>query len=73
MKVAQIAQNKMLRLLDGSTQKDRRKIKDMLEKSDLPSVNQLAATIKLSEAWKALNIPNYQIQWVPLYRTSVKM
>ena len=62
MKVAQIAQNKMLRLLDGTTLKDRRKIKDMLEKVDLPSVNQLAATIKLTETWKAMNLDNYPIK-----------
>ena len=61
MRTAQIAQNKMLRLLDGSTLKDHRKIEDMLEKADLPSVNQLAATIKLTETWKTLNVKNYPI------------
>ena len=51
MKMLQITQNKMLRVLDNSSIKDKRSRKDMLEKLDLPSVNQLAAQIKLQEAW----------------------
>lgn len=59
MRLAQVAQNKMLRLMDGVTVKNRTSIKDLLKKADLPSVNQLAATIKLTETWKSVNIQNY--------------
>ena len=59
MKVAQPAQNKMLRLMEGATRKDRTRTRDLLKKTELPSVNQLAAIIKLTEAWKTLNVPNY--------------
>ena len=38
MKVAQIAQNKMLRVLDNSQIRDRRSKKDMLDRFDLLSV-----------------------------------
>ena len=70
MRIAQIAQNKMLRFLDGSRLKDRRRIKDMLDRVELPSVNQLAATVKLTEAWKTVNVDNYPISLLP---TKVKM
>ena len=33
----------------------------MLEKFNLPSVNQLAAEIKLIEAWKIMKVPEYPI------------
>ena len=59
MKVAQLAQNKMLRLMDGKAIKDRIRISDLLKKAELLSVNQLAAEIKLTEAWKTVNKPNY--------------
>ena len=48
MESAQVAQNKMLRLLDNTTLKDRISTKDLLEKHGLLSVNQLAANIKLT-------------------------
>ena len=34
----------------------------MLEKFNLLSVNQLAASIKLNEAWKSINIHDYPLQ-----------
>ena len=43
VKATQIAQNKMLRLLEYSKISNRRRIKDMLEKHDLLSVNQTSA------------------------------
>ena len=52
MKSAQIAPNKMLRMLDRVTLKDHVTSKSLLLKYNLPSVNQLAAEIKLIEAWK---------------------
>ena len=62
MQAAQIAQNKMLRLLDNSTLSDRVSTMDLLKKANMLSVNQLSANIKLTEAWKACNIVNYPIQ-----------
>ena len=53
IKAMQLAQNKVLRLLDRSKIKYRRSIKDMLEKFDLLLVNQTVAQIKLQETWKA--------------------
>ena len=59
MKTAQTAQNKMLRMLDRVSLKEHVTSKSLLLKYNLPSVNQLAAEIKITEAWKAQNITNY--------------
>ena len=61
MKDIQIAQNRLLRMLNGCTLKDKISTKDMLKKLDLPSVNQLAVEIKLTEVWKSLNDNAYPI------------
>ena len=62
MKAVQIAKNKLLRLLDGSRIKDRRSIKDMLDKFDMLLINQTSAQIKLTEAWKASRDADYPIE-----------
>ena len=62
LKLTQIAQNKMLRLLDKSRIRDKRSIKEMLTRFDMLSVNQTAAQIKLTEAWKAVNEPKYPLK-----------
>ena len=62
MKAVQIAQNKLLRQLDGSRIKDRRSIKDMLDKFDMLLINQTSAQIKLTEAWKASRDADYPIE-----------
>ena len=49
-------------MLDNSKIKDKRSIKEMLEKFDLLSVNQTAAQIKLSEAWKASKDSSYPVK-----------
>ena len=53
-------------MLDGNTPNthisDRRRIKDMLEKQDLLSVNQTSAQIKLTEAWKASLDTDYPVK-----------
>ena len=59
MKSAQVAQNKLLRMLDRVTLKDHVTAESLLLKYNLPSVNQLAAEIKLTETWKSINIQNY--------------
>ena len=48
-------------MLYACTLKDRIETKVMLEKLNLPSVNQLAIEVKLTEVWKILNIPKYPI------------
>ena len=65
MQAVQVAQNKMLRLLDNSTLSDRIHTVDLLKKANMLSVNQLAASIKLTEAWKSCNMENYPIQLEP--------
>ena len=42
--------------------KDKRRKTDMLERFDMLSVNQLAAQIKLTEAWKAMNDKEYPVK-----------
>ena len=42
--------------------KDHIPSKSLLEKFNLLSVNKLAASIKLIEAWKSVNIVNYPVQ-----------
>ena len=59
MKAAQIAQNKMIRMVEGVSLKDHLPSKTLLDKHNLPTVNQLAGEIKLIEAWKSINISNY--------------
>ena len=59
LKAAQIAQNKMLRMLDRVTLKDQIPSQTLLTKYNLSSVNQLAAEIKMTEAWKSIHINNY--------------
>ena len=62
MKATQTAQNKMLRMVDNVSLKDHVRSADLLKKYGLLSVNQLAAQIKLTEAWKAVNLEEYPIQ-----------
>ena len=58
----QIAQNRMLRLLHGSTLKDRISTEELLRTANVLSVNQLATEVKLTECWKAANIENYSVK-----------
>ena len=46
-------------MLDRVTLKDHVTAESLLLKYNLPSVNQLAAEIKLTETWKSINIQNY--------------
>ena len=69
MKAAQIAQNKLLRLLNNTTLRERISTETLLSKADMLSVNQLAASIKICEVWKSLNIVNYPIQLEPNSRS----
>ena len=44
---------------------DRTSTAELLSKTGLLSINQLAASIKLMEVWKSENVPNYPIQLEP--------
>ena len=70
MKTLQIAQNKLMRLLINAPYNDRTTTEVLLEKTGLLSVNQLAASIKLCEVWKAENIVNYPVQLEPNNKTT---
>ena len=61
MKELQKSQNKLLRTLTGKKVSDRIKIEDMLKSLQMMSVNQIAAQIKLTEMWKALNDSQYPL------------
>ena len=51
MQATQVAQNQMFRLLDNSTLAERTHTVDLLKNAIILSVNQLAASIKLTEVW----------------------
>ena len=55
----QIVQNKMLRLINGSSIMDKISTKTLLAKANMLSVNQINAQIKINEVWKALHVPNH--------------
>ena len=65
MKALQLTQNRMLRVINNCKIKDRVTVKSMLEKFNLLSVNQLAASIKLLEVWKSQNQNGYPIAFEP--------
>ena len=54
-----------VKITRGCTLKDRKLTKSLLEKYKLLSVNQLAANIRLIEAWKSVHIKNYPVQLEP--------
>ena len=58
----QKAQNRMLRTLTKTKIVDRKRITDMLRETDLLSVNQTSAQIKLTEMWKATRDTKYPIK-----------
>ena len=62
MKAAQVAQNKMIRMVENVSLKEHIPSRNMLEKNGLLSVNQLAAQIKLTEVWKSINTNDYPIE-----------
>ena len=65
MEAVQISQNKMLRMLDRVSLKEHVTTASLLEKYNIPSVNQLAAEIKLVEAWKCQNVEQYPLKLEP--------
>ena len=59
----QITQNKFARFVHGSSLMDRINNKIIFKESNLLSVYQINAQIKLIEVWKSKNIDSYPIQW----------
>ena len=55
----------MMRMVDGVSVKDHVTSKSLLDKYNLPSVNQLAGEIKLLEAWKSIHIDSYPFKLKP--------
>ena len=60
-KAIQLVQNNLLRTLNGTRVKDMISIASMLKKFKMLSANQLNASVKLLEVWKALNMDNYPL------------
>ena len=58
----QKSQNKLMRIMSHVKTTDRKSIKDLLSETDMLSVNQTAAQIKLTEMWKVVNDPLYPIK-----------
>ena len=54
-------QNNLLRSLNGTRVKDKVSIASMLDKFSMLSANQINASVKLLEAWKALKLENYPL------------
>ena len=69
MNELQLTQNRLLRALNNTKVKDKVSTREMLDKFELLSVNQLAAQIKLLEVWKAVNVPGYAIVLEPYNQT----
>ena len=65
MEAVQVSQNKMLRMLDRVSLKEHVTSSSLLSKYNLPSVNQLAAQIKIMECWKIMNIDQYPLKLEP--------
>ena len=53
----------MARFLNGTNLLDRINTEVVFKNTNLLSINQLNAQIKLSEVWKSLNLQNYPTQW----------
>ena len=58
----QVTQNKLARVLENVTMMDRTPTVTLLSNQKMLSVNQIAAQIKLTEIWKATNIPKFPIK-----------
>ena len=65
MKMLQLTQNRLLRSFDGTQVSDKVSIASMLAKFKLPSVNRLAAEIKLLEVWKSINVQQCPLKLEP--------
>ena len=62
IKAIQMVQNKLARLINGKTLKDKVSTKELLQNANLLSVNQINAKVKLQEIWKVMNIADYPLK-----------
>ena len=62
MEKLQVTQNKLARVLENVQLKDRTPTVTLLNNQQMLSVNQISAQIKLTEIWKALNVPKFPIK-----------
>ena len=63
LKNIQLTQNKMLRLLNGTKLIDKVSTKVLLNNLDMLSVNQINASIKITEAWKNAQDNDYPLKF----------
>jgi hypothetical protein len=70
MRVLQLAQNRLLRLLGKVKLSQHVSIRSLLERFNLLSVNQLSAEIKLTEVWKTVHVENSPMNLEPFKPTS---
>ena len=54
-----VTYNDVMRLLCKSRREERKPIKEMLDKLDWLSLNQMSCEVRLIEVWKSLNLENY--------------
>ena len=59
----QVTQNKLARFLNGTNLLDKVCNKEIYQKNEILSVNQLNCQIELKEVWKSMNDENYPLQW----------
>ena len=57
----QVTQNKLARFLNGTNLLDKVCNKEIYQKNEILSVNQLNCQIKLKEVWKSMNDENYPL------------
>ena len=57
-----MVQNKLARLINEKTLKDKVSTKELLQNANLLSVNQINAKVKLQEIWKVMNIADYPLK-----------
>ena len=60
----QVAINKFARFLHGSTLLDKINTKVIFKETNLLSINQINAQVKLLEVWKSMNFESYPIKWI---------
>ena len=65
LKALQATQNRLLRMINNNRIRDMISSRSILEKFNLLSVNQIAASIKLVEVWKSINHDGYPISFEP--------
>ena len=62
LKEIQLIQNKLMRILNGTSLKDKVSTVSLFEKFGFLSVNQMNAQVKLLEIWKATRVEDYPLQ-----------